>query len=972
MYAEKTLQDALFLIICSILVFFMQPGFMCLESGLTRQKNSINVAAKNLMDFTFSFLIFWALGFGLMFGSSYSGFIGVDLFFSASSEGGLHEAFFLFEAMFCATAVTIFSGAVAERMRFSAYMIVAVFLALFIYPVFGHWVWNGIDQGTATGWLGRLGFTDFAGGTVVHSLGGWAALAIVLILGPRKGRFAQGVSIDSFNPANLPMAVLGTLLIWFSWFGFNAGSTLVMNHQVVIVVINTAIAGCAGGVTAMLLGWYWYKIPRVSFLVLGSLAGLVSITACCNYITPIQSFAIGSIGAFICLAVDHLLVRCKIDDAVGAVPVHLGCGIWSSIAVALFGSPSLLNTGLSFAQQLGIQLLGIFVCFLIAFVIPYMVIKTIDKFFKLRVSEQEELDGLNVSEHGARTDLQDLLSVMEEQALTHNLNLRAPETPYTDVGRIAHRYNQVMDVLQNSIEKLDAIFTCAADAIVVFLPKDYRILTANDSAIALFGDRSIATDGKSMNHYLAKPLPEFTQEALSSKKAIELTGLRDEKSIPLEVTVAYSESTGQSFYVGIFRDISERKQLDQLRYQKALAEESNKAKSEFLANMSHEIRTPMNGVLGMTEVLQQTSLNKHQEELLSIIKTSGHSLMGIINDILDFSKIEAGKLELEQSNFDLRSCLKGVTDIISFLAESKGIVCHCKFQSDIPILVKGDSGRLRQVLLNLASNAVKFTQEGEVLISVSAQNISDSHVDYEITVKDTGIGIAEEQLQQLFEPFSQADSSITRRFGGTGLGLSISKQIIELMGGKISAQSEDGKGSVFTISLSLAKQASLNKTSSVSGDDPQLTSNLEKQKDQFRILVVDDSLLNRQVMLEMLRLLGYKAHLAVNGLKAMELMQKAPYDLVFMDLQMPEIDGFEATKIIRKNEQHEGKQFPTTIIALTADARADCQKQCIEQGFDAYLSKPITKDILMQTLEIYRCRKMDKHSSIGNNTKETL
>src|SRR3972149_6035643 len=251
---EKSLMDIFWVLICAGLVFLMQAGFTCLESGLTRSKNSINVAIKNITDFGISTILFWAIGFALMFGTSHGTWIGSTGFFLPLDEGTWPTTFFLFELMFCATAVTIVSGATAERLRFGSYIIISIISSGLIYPTFGHWAWNGAQQGIFSGWLGMRGFVDFAGSTVVHSVGGWISLAALLVIGPREGRFPKVEVYKKIHGSNLPFSVLGVLLLWIGWFGFNGGSTLALNDQVAGIVTDTFLSGAAGSMGTPLVG----------------------------------------------------------------------------------------------------------------------------------------------------------------------------------------------------------------------------------------------------------------------------------------------------------------------------------------------------------------------------------------------------------------------------------------------------------------------------------------------------------------------------------------------------------------------------------------------------------------------------------------------------------------------------------------------------------------------------------------------
>ncbi len=557
---EKPLIDTLWVLMAGALVFLMQPGFMCLESGLTRAKNSINVAIKNLADFLISLTGFWIVGYGLMFGASASGLIGTNGFFLPLEGDTWQVAFFFFQAMFCGTATTIFSGAVAERMRFSAYAIVAAVASWLIYPLFGHWAWGGLYEGTAAGWLAARGFVDFAGSTVVHSVGGWISLAALVVIGPRTGRFAADGTAHEMHGSNVPLSVLGALLLWFGWFGFNGGSTLAMNAEVPGIIARTTLAGAVGGLSCMLLGWRLSRVPKVAYVINGSLGGLVAITANCHCVDATGAFVIGAVSGPVCIGCEWLLLKLRVDDAIGAVPVHLGCGIWGTLAVALFGDPQRIGTGLGLAAQLQVQLEGVLAAFAISFVLPWLIMRGIDRIHPLRVSAEDEDIGLNISEHGARSDLVDLFSAMDRQAATGDLSLRVPEEPFTEVGHIARRYNQVMDALQEALAKTEAVFTTARDAIVTFAADGGRILAANPAAPDLFGRPAAALAGYGAHELFADPAE---LRALIGSGRAEVTGRRaDGATFPMEAVVSRARAGRESFLVGTFRDISARREAE--------------------------------------------------------------------------------------------------------------------------------------------------------------------------------------------------------------------------------------------------------------------------------------------------------------------------------------------------------------------------------------------------------------------------
>jgi ammonium transporter len=440
--------DTLWLVVCAGLVFLMQPGFMCLESGLTRSKNSINVAAKNLADFGVSVILFWAIGYALMFGKSWGGVMGTSDFFLSPGTDYILSAFFLFQIMFCGTTTTIVSGAVAERLKFLTYILISCLSSGVIYPIYGHWVWNGLNQSEVLGWLGRLGFIDFAGSTVVHSVGGWISLAVLVVIGPRQGRFNERGKPQKLRSSNLPFAVLGATLLWFGWLGFNGGSTLKFSDLVAPILLNTVIGGAGGMLTGTIWSYCRYRLLEMDFLINGSLAGLVAVNAGCFAVSTSSALLIGGIGGLVMVIANDLLEHYQIDDAVGAVPVHLGAGIWGTLAVALFGDPELLGTGLNIWHQLGIQVLGIVLAGVWSFGVTYLVLCLLQPWVSLRVSPAEEEQGLNWIEHGAKTEAFDLIELMQSQAKGENFNRRAPVDPFTEMGPIALRYNMVLDALQ--------------------------------------------------------------------------------------------------------------------------------------------------------------------------------------------------------------------------------------------------------------------------------------------------------------------------------------------------------------------------------------------------------------------------------------------------------------------------------------------------------------------------------------------
>ena len=391
----QTHADFVWTLVAAALVFFMQAGFAMVEAGFTRAKNAVNILMKNLMDFSVGSLGFWALGFGLMFGVSSTGWFGTSGFFLSDWKPGGDPwvlAFWMFQVVFCATAATIVSGAMAERTRFSAYLIYSVLVSALIYPIFGSWAWGGLLNGG--GWLEKLGFIDFAGSTVVHSVGAWIGLAGAIVLGPRLGKYGPDGRARAIPGHNLPLGALGVFILWLGWFGFNPGSTTAANKEISWIFVNTNLAAAAGCVTAMITSWVKFGKPEISMTLNGALAGLVAITAPCYNVTPLSAVIIGAVAGVLVVFSVLFFEKIKVDDPVGAVSVHGVNGAWGTLAAGLFNIEGVT------LQIIGVQVLGIVVCFVWAFGLGFIMFKLIDKTIGLRVSAEEEVEGLDSSEHG--------------------------------------------------------------------------------------------------------------------------------------------------------------------------------------------------------------------------------------------------------------------------------------------------------------------------------------------------------------------------------------------------------------------------------------------------------------------------------------------------------------------------------------------------------------------------------------------
>lgn len=391
----------LWVLMAAILVMFMQPGFAMLEAGFTRKKNTANIMMKNLMDFSIGALIYWIIGYSVMYGETLWGFIGKPdlMFFNSDGIGDYADKTdILFQTVFAATAATIVSGAMAERTKFHAYFIFSFFITLFIYPVSGHWLWGG-------GWLDEMGFMDFAGSTIVHSLGAWVGLAGAIVIGPRLGKYVNGGKPNAIPGHNLAYGALGVFILWFGWFGFNAGSqlgaaggenTVAIGH----IALTTNLSAAAGAVAAMLTAYARYKRPSLSLSLNGALAGLVAITAGADAVSPGSAIIIGLIaGIILVFSVEFFDQKLKVDDPVGAISVHGICGAFGTLMVGIFAIDGGLLYGGGFGQ-LGVQAIGVVAIFGWAFIMGLILFKALKASGHLRVSKRIEEEGLDIYEHG--------------------------------------------------------------------------------------------------------------------------------------------------------------------------------------------------------------------------------------------------------------------------------------------------------------------------------------------------------------------------------------------------------------------------------------------------------------------------------------------------------------------------------------------------------------------------------------------
>jgi PAS domain S-box-containing protein len=531
------------------------------------------------------------------------------------------------------------------------------------------------------------------------------------------------------------------------------------------------------------------------------------------------------------------------------------------------------------------------------------------------------------------------------------------------------------EALQESENRYRSLFSQAGEGIFIMTVKG-DLIEINESFARMHG-YSI----QEMSRMGLKDLdtPECTQKAPERMRRL-LAGEaltfevqhyhRDGNIFPLEVSASLISFGSETYIQCLHRDISERKQAEeQLHLAKAAAEAANTAKSRFLANMSHEIRTPMNGVIGLIELLLGTELTEEQRTYAELVKHSGKALVELISDILDLSKIEAHKIELETRDFDLQTDITGTINFLSLRTQEKGLKLTLLIDDDVPLLLKGDARRLRQIVTNLVGNSIKFTDSGSILLHIRKEAEDDQHTTLCFLVQDSGIGIAADKLEMIFDPFTQADSSTTRNYGGTGLGLSISQQLAELMGGSVGVESVEGEGATFWFSVVLEKQINApcldgrlqaeelkwlggGAVAGVGSGDPHRRDGenyLNKNGNNTRLLLVEDDLTNQLVTWSILSKFGYQVDVAINGCEALKLLEENDYALVFMDCMMPVMNGYDATAVIR-DQTSEVKDHSIPVIALTANAMREDGDKCLAAGMDDYLAKPIEVEKLLAML----------------------
>ena len=831
-------------------MIFVQTEFCCLETEISRSKNSINVAVKNILDFSVSSLLFWMFGFCLMFGFGFSDMDKNSSLFFFQTDDKWINSFFVFQMLFCGTAVTIISGAVAERLRLLGYLFITFIISGIVYPVFGNWAWGGSPGNEPLGWLSKLGFFDYAGSTVVHSIGAWAALAIVIIIGPRTGWKKESNHIVKGN--NYPVAIIGLFLLAFGWLGFNAGSSFEFNGQTPLVFLNTILAGVCGCLSAFLGSCHFYNgKSKVDLLIIGTISGFVGITASANSVSPIEAQIIGFISGIIVILGERFIRSLGIDDVVGVISCHGFAGIWGTLSVALFGDSSNWINNTDRIEQLFIQIIGVVVCFLWSFGLTYVLASFFNKFFPLRVCMEDEYKGLNVSEHGASTEILNLLEDMEKKS-TGDYSNKVFVEPFTEIGQIAQKYNQVIEKIKKRENQLQ--ISAMESRSVIDTAFDAFISTDSSGIIKKWNQRAEEIFGWSEEEVLGRGIdslivPERYRKDLrfSIEGAEDFSGFtkaknkiecmvfnKDRHEIPVEISISPLLNGEKITFNTFISDITERRNLQiQLNHVQKL-----ESIGQLAAGIAHEINTPLQYVGDNTRFIQDSmkeliplmkeyhvlSENPESEKLSLILKqleeryeendvgylldeipdAIEQSLEGInrvtkiVGAMKEFSHPGMSEKKMNNINKAIETTINVSRNEWKYVAE-----IETELATDLP-LIPCYLNDINQVVLNLIVNAAhaikdKLSESENNLgkITISSRMMGDS---VEIRISDTGMGIPEEIRPRIFDPFFT-----TKEVGlGTGQGLSIAHTIIvKKHQGTIDFETEAGEGTTFIIRLPL-------------------------------------------------------------------------------------------------------------------------------------------------------------------------
>ena len=956
----------LWMTIAAFMVFLMQAGFLLIEAGTCRSKNSTNVAQKNVSDMIICMFCYSLVGFGLMFGASSNGIFGWGSLKETLIDNDQWPVQLIFNLAFCSVVATIVSGAVAERMRIGAYFLSTIAVATLVYPVFGHMAWGNAIITSNEPLLASIGFIDHAGGITIHALGAFYALAACIVLGARQGRFDRNGNVLPITGSSYVLALSGGLILFVTWIPFNTGSMVPGSQAFSDAALNTILAGAAGGIGGKIIGFYLNDRtfdPMAS--TNGLLAGLVGITAAAPFVDMYGATTIGFGAGIIGIGANHILLyRFKIDDPVGVVGVHGVAGIFGGIIFPLFAVTELpLSTG----AQIGAQAIGSVAAVVWAFITGFIVLSILKKFDILRVSAAQEHLGLNFGEHLPGVTADHLKAAFDvSKPATGSLLAASAKKPAAG-GAAAAAMMMPSDMMPSgevgfALTKMTDAHAAKAEELSATLSVFETALESMADGMLIFnGDNEVVQVNSAFKNAMASlrvsvrigmTRDEFT-ESLFKSGAFNPDDLSIEEWLrsgvaPNAGDVARDEKistpSGQHFIQRMMPtadggQVISLTDVSEIQTALTAAEAAQTAKSEFLANMSHEIRTPMNGIIGMTELLGNSDLGPRETHFVDTISKCGTALMKIINDILDYSKIEAGQAKIDNAPFLLRESIEDVTTLLASSAAAKDIDLLLRYRPDLPSTYDGDIGRVRQVMTNLIGNAIKFTESGHVLIDVSG-DVKGGVADLTIRVEDTGIGIPENQLGSVFEKFRQVDGSNTRKYEGTGLGLSISSSLVELMDGEISVESVVGEGSTFTVKLSLAVAEELRKSKPA-----------PVEIIGSKILIIDDNAVNRDILTEQVSHWKCQSAAVDSAEKGLSVLRKARakgvgIDLVIVDFQMPNMTGEGFYDELRADKSI--ADIP--VLMLTSISEDAMARRMLDNGLSGILIKPARSSQLLDTI----------------------
>ncbi len=937
----EALMDILWILLCSGFVFLMQGGFLCLESGVTRTKNSINVAVKNMVDFGLAVLLYWLVSYGIMFGASKGGWFGSSGWFFQTDDSFQYSVF-IFQAMFCATGATIISGATAERLRFYAYIFITIVFSVLVYPFVGHWVWATNALGDPAGWLLSRGFMDFAGSSVVHSTGGWVALALLIIIGPRMGRFTDGKSVE-IPGSNLPLAMLGATLLVFGWFGFNGGSTLSFNESVPLILMNTLMGAVAGMITVLMVTPFQKTLPDPGMLMNGAIAGLVAVTANCNVTGPIAAMIIGLIGGGIMMATVKLLEYLKIDDAVGAIPAHLTPGIWGTLAVAFFADPEVMGVeSINRGELFTTQLIGVVVIGFWSFCLSFVFFWLINKAYPFRVSEEEEFIGLNVSEHGARTETVFLLQEMEAHARSGDLSKRVYVEPFTEIGQIARQYNKVIDTLDLTISRLKSIFHDLNDGLITF-GKDGNLLEMNAAAARFFGLEPAMADGMSAWDLL---VPEAREDLEVHQRANEepfdpfRTGVMQElhyfrpnsrKDEVVEFVASKGVYEEEEIYTGLIRDISDTVQVKRNR-SRLVNKLFGAQQSSFYALMC---RQSLPVAQNLAERIRRVA--KAPKADLSNPDHVSNRFKLILQDAEDIVQVSE-ELQYADEHGGLKTTAvpaapylkEQIQDLVA--SSSHAALREVPIELDIAqssFQIQVANTPFSQSLEALLLLAAYECPEGQQ-VSVKAQPMYLDHdrVGTEvvpegeymlITIHDGGRGLADGQLDEYYSGREREYPEIE---------LANADLILRSHGGVLDVDSMPGLGTTQRIYLPVHRPL----------EDPG-----SPESGKATILVVDDFPLQRRQLEALFHHAGYEVLHCSSEEEASRLLSAHQVDAVVLDLVLARDQGPSDHLF-----QYIRKEHPALpIVACSGETDPEILAVVVEQGASAYIRKPLVYDSLL-------------------------